>query len=203
MLSTIRLMTGLLLFAAFAPWQANAAKGDVQAGEQRAQACSGCHGAKGVSAMPGVPSLAGQQDSFLQWQLVFFRSGRRDNPIMTSLAQGLSDEDVRNLGAYFATLTPPGAGSTPAADHADASLIDAGKALAEQHHCAACHTDTFAGKQAAARIADQRADYLEHALADYRSAARPSTGVAAMNEAAAGLSDPDIKALAAYLANLQ
>ncbi len=179
---------------------AMAAKGDPAAGEQRAQACGGCHGAKGVSAMPGVPSLAGQQDGFLQWQLVFFRSGRRSNPIMSALAQGLSDEDVRNLGAFYATLAPPPPPASPGPDQA--TLADTGKALADQHHCASCHTDSFAGKQAAARIADQRAEYLEHALADYRSAARPSTGVAAMNEAAAGLTDDDIKALASYLATL-
>ncbi len=189
-----------LLLAGLAPLPALAAKGDPAAGEQRAQACGGCHGAKGVSAMPGVPSLAGQQDGFLQWQLVFFRSGRRNNPIMSVLAQGLSDEDVRNLGAYYATLAPPPPPASPVADQA--ALVEVGKAVAEQHHCASCHTDNFAGKQAAARIADQRAEYLEHSLADYRSAARPSTGVAAMNEAAAGLSDDDVKALAAYLANL-
>ena len=68
--------------------------------------------------------------------------------------------------------------------------------------CAACHTDNFAGKQAAARLTRQREDYLVKALADYRSGARPSTGVAAMNEAAAGLSDPEIAALAHYLVTL-
>ena len=203
MISPTRFASLLLLLAAFAPRPVLAAKGDPVVGEQRAQACAGCHGAKGVSSMTGVPSLAGQTDNFLQWQLVFFRSGRRNNAIMTALAQGLSDEDVRNLGAYFATLAPPTAGDTPARDEAQTTLIGAGKSVAEEHHCAACHTDTFVGKQAAARIADQRPDYLEHALADYRSAARPSTGVAAMNEAASGLSDDDIKALAAYLGSLQ
>lgn len=174
------------------------AASDAAAGEKTAAACGGCHGAKGVSAMKGVPSLAGQQDKFLQWQLVFFRSGRRSNPIMSPLAANLSDEDVRNLGAYFATLPPPPVQATDA----DAALHEKGAALADQHHCSACHTDSFTGKQAAARLANQREDYLVHALADYRSGARPSTGVAAMTEAASGLSDDDIAALSHYLATL-
>ena len=171
------------------------AAGDKSLGQQRAAVCSGCHGSTGVSAMAGVPSLAGQQDNFLEWQLVFFRSGRRNNPVMTPLSQTLSDDDVKNIGAYFSSLTPP----QPVAAEPD-PLLTQGADIAQQHHCASCHTDSFAGKQGAARIADQREDYLRKALADYRSGARPSTGVAAMNEAASGLSDDEIAAVAHYLA---
>lgn len=174
------------------------AAGDLAAGAQKAEACQGCHGAKGVSETEGIPSLAGQQDKFLQWQLVFFRSGRRNNEIMTPMAQSLSDEDVRDLGAYFSSLPPAPA----VANDPDPALHTAGAAIAAQHHCAACHTDAFTGKQAAARVADQREDYLIHALADYRSGARPSTGVAAMTEAASGLSDSDIAAVSHFLATL-
>ena len=186
------------LLGALCLWASPAfAAGDATAGQAKSEACLGCHGANGVSEAEGIPSLAGQADKFLQWQLVFFRSGRRDNPIMTPMSQELSDEDVRDIGAYFATLAPP-----PPVPDPDPALHAAGAAVAEQHHCAACHTDGFTGKQAAASLAHQREDYLVHALADYRSGARPSTGVAAMNEAAAGLSDPDIAALAHYLATL-
>jgi len=169
---------------------------DIAAGQARAEACQACHGAQGVSENPEIPSLAGQQDKFLQWQLVFFRSGRRANEIMGPMAADLTDEDVRNLGAYFASLP---AGTPPATD-GDPALLQAGAALAEQHHCAACHTETFVGKQAAPAIAHQHRDYLAKSLADYRSGARPSTGVAAMTEAASGLSDEDIAALSQYLA---
>lgn len=176
-----------------------AASGDVSAGQERAQACAGCHGAQGASSMQGMPSLAGQTDSFLQWQLVFFRSGRRQNSLMTPLAADLSDEEIRNLGAYFASLPKPSRAETAIPDPA---LQAKGRQVAAEHRCANCHMDDFHGKQAAADIASQREEYLAKALADYRSAARPSTGVAAMTEAAAGLSDDDIKALAHYLATL-
>lgn len=150
--------------------------------------------------MPSVPSIAGQQDGFLQWQLVFFRTGRRPSDIMGPMAANLSDQDIRDLGAYFASLPPP---SRAVAADADPESAEKGRALASQFHCAACHTDDFTGKQAAARLAGQKEAYLVKALTDYRSGARPSTGVAAMTEAASGLSDDDIAALAHYLATLR
>lgn len=174
--------------------------GDAEAGRTVAAGCAGCHGAHGVSTMPGVPSLAGQTDMFLEWQLVFFRSGRRANPIMGPLASGLSDEDIKNIGAYFSSL--PKFGSVKPAESTDTALHARGQAAAAQYHCANCHMDDFTGKKAAALLAYQREDYLVHALTDYRDASRPSTGVAAMNEAASGLSDEDIKALAHYLSSL-
>ena len=172
-----------------------ASAADAVAGQARAEACQSCHGANGVSEIPGIPSLAGQQDKFLQWQLVFFRSGRRVNEIMGPIAADLSDEDVRNLGAYFAALPsgpPPGSETDPA-------LRTAGQALAEQHRCAGCHLDNWAGKQATPAIAHQHRDYVVKALSDYRAGTRPSTGVAAMTQAAARLSDADITALAHFL----
>ncbi len=171
------------------------AAADLAAGQARAEPCGACHGARGVSENPEVPSLAGQTDKFLQWQLVFFRSGRRANEIMGAMAADLSDEDVRNLGAYFASLPP----ERPPAPDPDPALRAAGQALAEQNHCAACHTDSFTGKQAAPSIAGQHRGYLAKALSDYRSGARPSTGVAAMTEAASHLGDDDIQALATFL----
>jgi len=171
---------------------------DPAAGEARAQTCKACHGAQGVSAIGSIPSLAGQKDNFLQWQLVFFRSGRRANPIMGPLSANLSDEDVRDLGAYFASLPAPGPRAA-----ADPAVTQAGADIAAQHHCAACHTDTYSGNRAAPAVAHQQRDYLVKALTDYRSGARPSVGVAAMTEATSGLTDTDIAALADFLATYQ
>jgi cytochrome c553 len=175
------------------------AAADLAAGQEKAKVCAACHGETGVSSMPGIPSLAGQQDQFIQWQLVFFRSGRRPNPAMAPLVADLSDEDIRNLGAYFHSLPY----NTKIADGtANADLTAKGQTVALQHRCASCHKDDFRGERAAAAIADQREDYLVKALTDYRSAARPSVGVAAMTEAAAALSDDEITGVAHYLATL-
>ncbi len=103
------------------------AAADIAAGQSRAEVCQACHGAQGVSENPEIPSLAGQQDKLLQWQLVFFRSGRRANKIMGPMAADLSDEDVRNLGAYFASL-PAG---TPSAQDIDPALALCGPAVAQ------------------------------------------------------------------------
>ena len=187
-------MLGLLLLATPC-----LAAGDIAAGAAKAEVCQGCHGEKGVSELPTVPSLAGQTDNYLQWQLVFFRSGRRKNEIMGPLSADLSDLDIRNLGAYFASLPPA---TTAIASDAPADADAFGKTVAEQRHCAACHMENFTGKQAAARLVHQHEEYLVKALSDYRAGERPSTGVAAMTEVASGLSDQDISALAHYLATL-
>lgn len=187
-------MAAALLLAAQA-WVTEAQAADPAAVEVLAEPCRACHGARGISENPAIPSLAGQQDKFLQWQLVFFRSGRRANEIMGPIAAELSDEDVRSLGAYFAAMP---AGPPPSTD-VDPALRAAGQAAAEQFGCASCHLDSYTGKQAAPSIARQHKDYLAKALTDYRSGARPSTGVAIMTQAAARLSDADIVALAQFL----
>ena len=175
------------------------AAADIAAGQEKAKPCLVCHGEHGVSSMPGIPSLAGQQDQFLQWQLVFFRTGRRPNPMMAPLIANITDQDIRDLGAYFHSLPYTTAISD---DSPNPEMAEKGKLIVEQHHCAACHKNDFRGERAAAALADQRQDYLVKALTDYRSAARPSTGVAAMSEAASGLTDDDIVAVSHYLATL-
>lgn len=191
----------MLLLAAIVslPAQRSRAAADIAAGQEKAQICVGCHGENGVSTTPGIPSLAGQQDQFIQWQLVFFRSGRRPNPAMAPIVADITDEDIRNLGAYFHSLPY----NTKLADGVpNADLTAKGKSVAAQHRCASCHKDDFRGERAAAAIANQREDYLVKALSDYRATTRPSTGVAAMTEAAAGLSDDEITAVSHYLATL-
>src|SRR5216684_936773 len=80
---------------------------DAAAGKEKAEMCAGCHGENGISQTENIPSLAGQPDQFLQWQLVFFRGGARKNEQMQPIAEQVGNEDVRALGAYFASLTPP------------------------------------------------------------------------------------------------
>jgi cytochrome c553 len=134
----------------------------------------------------------------LQWQLVFFRSGSRKSEVMQPIAEQISNEDIRNLGAYFASLTPPKA-STPD-DNPD--LSKKGAEAAAGRRCASCHGDTFAGTKAVARIAGQREEYLAKALHDYKSNLRVGGGVAAMADVAYPLSEEEITALAHYLAHL-
>src|SRR3954453_8038102 len=80
---------------------------DIAAGKAKAELGVGGHGENGISQMENIPSLAAQPDLFIQWQLVFFRAGTRTNKQMQPIVEQLNNEDIRNLGAYFASLPPP------------------------------------------------------------------------------------------------
>ena len=171
---------------------------DAAAGKEKAEVCAGCHGENGISQTENIPSLAGQQDQFIQWQMVFFRGGARKNDQMQPIAQEISNEDIRTLGAYFASLTPP-TGKTPD-DNPDLSAK--GQQAAAGRRCGSCHGDAFAGSKAVARLAGQREEYLVKALNDYKSGARSGGAGAAMTDVAYPLSQEEITALAHYLAHL-
>ncbi len=79
---------------------------DIDAIKDKLETCVACHGKDGVSEMEKTPSLAGEPDQFLQWQLVFFRSGTRKSDQMSPIAADLSNEDIRNLSGYFALALP-------------------------------------------------------------------------------------------------
>jgi cytochrome c553 len=174
------------------------AAADVAAGKAKAEACAGCHGADGISQTENVPSLAGQPDQFLQWQLVFFRAGSRKNEQMQPIVEEITNEDIRNLGAYFAQLPPP---KGPEDD--DPDLSKKGAQAASGRRCASCHTDSYAGTKAVARLAGQREEYLIKALHDYKAGKRVGGGVAAMADIAYSLSEEEITALSHYLAHLK
>ncbi len=83
---------------------------EIAAGRQRAAVCFACHNANGISRMPGTPSLAGQDRSYLENALRDYRGGQdRKNPIMNAMAQPLSDQDIANIAAYFSSLPRSGA----------------------------------------------------------------------------------------------
>jgi cytochrome c553 len=170
---------------------------DVAAGKEKAELCIGCHGEAGISQTENIPSLAAQPDQFVQWQLVFFRSGSRKNEQMQPIVEQIGNDDIRSLGAYFASLAPP----APAPDD-NPDLSKKGAQAAVGRRCASCHTDTFAGTKAVARLAGQREEYLLKALHDYKSGARSGGAGAAMADVAYPLSEEEITALAHYLAHL-
>jgi len=160
-----------------------------------AATCAACHGAKGVSSVQGTPSLAAQPDIFTQYQLVFMRDGGRDPGVMKAIVKTLTDENIRDLGAYYAALPPPPALKS-------AGVVDAEKvtAIMKPRRCDSCHKEDFAGQGETARLAGQRPEYLAKALADFRAGTRRGRGMGAMMEVSVTLHDQDIKMIAAYLA---
>lgn len=171
---------------------------DLAAGKEKAELCTGCHGEGGISKTENIPSLAGQPDLFVQWQLVFFRSGTRKNEQMQPIVEQLTNEDIRNLGAYFSQLTPP-----KGPEDADPDLSKKGAQVAAGRRCGSCHTDSFAGTKGVARLAGQREEYLVKALHDYKAGLRVGGGVAAMADVAYRMSDEEITAVSHYLAHLK
>src|SRR6476646_4959786 len=193
----LRALCGLALaISAFTSAPADAA--DIAAGKEKAELCVGCHGEGGISQTENIPSLAAQPDQFIQWQLVFFRSGTRKNEQMQPIVEQLDNDDIRNLGAYFASLPPPKA-SKP---DDNPGLSRKGAEAAAGRRCASCHTDSYAGTKAVARLAGQREEYRVKALHDYKSGVRSGGGQAAMADVAYPLSEEEITALAHYLAHL-
>jgi len=78
--------------------------GDIAAGKAKTAVCAACHGAMGISAVPMYPNLAGQKEVYIAKQLKDFKAGHRKDPVMAPMAMGLSDEDIANIAAYYASL---------------------------------------------------------------------------------------------------
>ena len=131
-------------------------------------------------------------------QLVFFRAGSRKNDQMQPIVEEIGNEDIRSLGAYFSQLAPP-----KGPEDKDPDLSKKGAQVATGRRCASCHTDTYAGTKAVARLAGQREEYLVKALFDYKAGQRVGGGVAAMADVAYAMSEEEITAVAHYLAHLQ
>src|ERR1700753_207822 len=117
---------------------------------------------------------------------------------MQPIAEQVSNEDIRNLGAYFSSLRPL---KDPKPDD-NPDLSRKGAEAAVGRRFASCHTDSYAGTKAVARLAGQREEYLVKALHDYKSGVRSGGAGAAMTDGADPLSDEEITALAHYLAHL-
>jgi cytochrome c553 len=95
-------LAGASLLVSVSAWAA----GDAAAGKAKSAICGACHGANGNSSNPMWPNLAGQHAPYLVKQLKDFKSGARKDPVMAPMAAPLSDQDMENLGAYFASQKP-------------------------------------------------------------------------------------------------
>ena len=181
----------------------DAARGSAKA----ASGCAGCHGVGGVSDNPEFPRLAGQQASYLAFQLVVLRAGIRPAGIMNKIAAGLSDQDITDLTAYFSAEA-----IGPAWPSQDEALVKQGQALfmagdvkRRVTACAVCHGNQGLGvnELGVAAIRHQTPAYLVDVLTEYKTT--PDFGVPvanAMHNVAAPLEDGELKALAAYLSTM-
>jgi cytochrome c553 len=194
----------LLLCGATAAWGAGDDSPSLRAERLVSQVCSSCHRSPPASSPALVPTLAGQHETYLVWQLRAYRLGFRDDPQahdrMWSPAAKADDALIEALAGHYAAQAP--APGTPG----DAALIARGKALYEGGvparkvtDCASCHGPAATGNGMFPRLAGQRADYLVREISLIQLHLR---NVGIMHSTVEGLSDDEIKALAAYLQSL-
>ncbi|MCU1748251.1 c-type cytochrome [Pseudomonas sp. 6D_7.1_Bac1] len=181
------------------------AAGDATAGQAKAAVCGACHGPDGNSMAPNFPKLAGQGERYLNKQLHDIKSGKRTVLEMTGLLTNLSDQDLADLAAYFASQK----GSVGAADpkvvaHGE-ELFRGGKLDQGMPSCIGCHSPNGAGNAAAAfpHLGGQHAQYIAKQLTDFREGNRTNDGdTKIMQSIAAKMSNKDIEAVSSYIQGL-
>lgn len=179
--------------------------GDAEAGQGKAAVCAACHGVDGNSTNPEWPSLAGQHARYTYEQLRAYKDGTRSNAVMQGQVANLSDEDMRDLAAFYATQRPqPRAASEDAVKLAQ-PLWRGGDLERGLASCAACHGPSGVGNAGAGypRLAGQHAKYSAVSLRAYRDGER-GHGINGemMQHIAALLTDEEIDALASYIEGL-
>ncbi|VVE57280.1 cytochrome C [Pandoraea pneumonica] len=185
------------------------AKPDLNRGQAIAsQVCASCHAADGNSTGGAYPKIAGQHAEYLYKQLTDFKAqpGKtpaRNNAIMAGMVAALSDQDMRNVSAYFASQTEkPGAARNKATVPLGEKIFRGGIAEKGVPACAACHGPAGAGMPSQyPRLGGQWADYTAAQLVAFRDETRQNN--APMHAVASRLSDKEIKAVADYIAGLR
>ncbi|WP_340123436.1 c-type cytochrome [Methylobacter svalbardensis] len=190
------------------------AQGNINAGKQKTASCTSCHGDNGNSLVSTFPKLAQQHGSYLKQQLHAFKDGSRNDPMMSALAQSLTDEDIADISAYYATqkisentlpvLDADDEDEKPAASKDIQTLIAQGSDLyrngdltREVSACIACHGPFGEGNKPASfpALKSQHADYLIKALTDFKSGSRSNNPENIMHMIAKKMTDEEIKAV--------
>jgi cytochrome c553 len=199
----VAILSALFMGAATA-WAAGDESPAQRAAKLAQDVCSACHRPAGEAGQPLVPTLAGQHKAYLVWQMRAYRYGFRDDPQahdkMWSQAGKLDDALVDALAAYYAAQPPhPGTPGDPALVARGKALYAHGLPASDVTDCASCHGPNGEGRDMFPRLAGQRADYLVRQLSLIQLHLR---NVGIMHSSVEGLSEADIKAIAAYLQSL-
>ncbi|MBA8883522.1 c-type cytochrome [Dokdonella fugitiva] len=189
-----------------APAHAGPILGDAKAGEAKAAVCGACHGIDGNPTDKQYPKLAGQNEAYIARQLALFKGQKRQNPIMLGFAAPLSEQDMHDVGAYFA-----GKAALPGV--ADDALVERGQALYRAGDaklgvpaCMACHGPDGRGMAGAGypQLGGQWTDYVATKLKDWKAGTSwgEDANAKVMPAIAQKLGDADIAAVASYVEGL-
>ena len=185
--------------------------GDINAGKDKSATCAACHGADGNAPVTMYPKIAGQHAEYIYKQLKEFKLGMtsggkegRMDPVMSGMAMPLSDQDMKDLAAYFASLNMS-EGSTPEdVVEVGQMLYKAGDAERGIPACAACHGPRGNGTSLAGfpKVSFQHPEYVKSQLEKFRDGTRANDHNGMMSDIAKKLTDKDIEVLSKYLGGL-
>jgi cytochrome c553 len=180
------------------------AAGDAAAGQGKTAVCAACHGADGNSMIGNFPKLAGQGERYLVKQMNDIRSGARPVVEMTGMLDSLSDQDMADIGAYFASQTGSIGATKPELVEAGEMMYRAGNAAKSIAACTACHSPTGAGMAQAGfpALGGQHAAYISKQLKAFRTETRTNDDAKIMRQVAALMSDKEIEAVSSYIQGL-
>ncbi len=194
-----------LALAAVAP------KGDPAAGEEKSVTCAACHGADGNSVAPSFPKLAGQGEKYLLKQMQDIRDGARPVPTMAGQVDNMSDQDLADIAAYYASQTSTGAQTDPDLLELGERIYRSGIIERNVAACTACHSPNGKGNAPAGfpALAGQHPEYIAASLRAYRKGYEDESGrtndgdTRIMRTTAFALSDLEIEAVSSYAAGLK
>ncbi|WP_455205684.1 c-type cytochrome [Kaarinaea lacus] len=173
----------------------------VNAGRERAILCQSCHGEDGNSIRPETPNLAGQNAGYLLEQITRFADGRRKDYVMNQLAENFTSEDKVNIAIFYYSMPVK-------PQHVNWHLVYKGEPIYKDR-CRNCHGEEGMGHKNLARLAGQQVAYVKKVLTQFRKTAnhiKPESETprksATMEKVAKNLTDEQIDALAAYVAQL-
>lgn len=195
----------LTVFVLSSAAHASDTQGNAQSGEAKAATCAACHGANGNSVNADWPNLAGQHASYTRKQLADYKAGEtRNNPIMAQQVAALSEQDMADLGAYFATLPPAGGFVSEQKRALGEKIYRGGNLKSGVPACIACHGPTGAGDPMAAipMLSGQRVPYTVAQLKAFRDGTRSNDPNGMMRGSAHRLTDQEIEAVSEYVAGL-
>lgn len=178
--------------------------GDAVIGRDKSQLCQGCHGEEGISVEPLAPKLAGQYSAYIVKQVRNYQAGVRTHQIMNAMAATLTDEELIDIGNYFAsrTMMKGNGGDNPAGKN----LFLHGDIKRMVVACVNCHGVNGKGltpnTSAFPVLGGQHKAYLQGQLVNFRSGARTNSPGDIMHRIAKSLSDTEIDALADYISGL-
>ena len=181
------------------------AAGDAAAGQGKVAVCGACHGADGNSPAPNFPKLAGQGERYLLKQLHDIKSGARSVVEMTGMLDNLSEQDMADIAAYFASQKMSVGAADPKLVERGEALFRGGKLEEGMPACTGCHSPDGSGNAQAGfpHLGGQHAQYVAKQLTNFREGDRTNDGDTMMMRAiAAKLSNKDIEAVSSYIQGL-